>query len=200
MAFAALVDDAYLHFAVEVRVVIALNKQPLLGPLEAVAVDEGGPGDRRYHRVAVEVLHVTHGDVNGLFVDLVVAVEDIDHQLVVVERPVEVQFLQETVRLDRCIERAVGHALVGQVSDEWNDLVDHLTRSGVDELAFVVTGEALFEYAVRVEELLLEGQVTHQAHLVAGEGDILVGLDKRLGQCLLEDGELVDVALESVAA
>ena len=80
-----------------------------------------------------------------------------------------------------------------------HDLV-HYIAVRVLEDALVIDGEALLEDAVGVGVLLVEGQVCHQAHLIAGESDSLVGLHKRLRQGLLEDRELVDQTLESVTA
>ena len=103
MALTALVDDTYLHFHIILRTVFQCDEQLFLRPLEGVAIDKRGPCDRRSHRVTVQVFHVTHRHIDGLFVHLVVAVEDVDHQLVVIERPIEIEFVQHTFRLNRRI-------------------------------------------------------------------------------------------------
>ena len=64
----------------------------------------------------------------------------------------------------------------------------------------VVDGEALFDDAVGVGVLLLEGQVCKESHLVSGQGIVFVQFNERFRQGLLEDHELIDEALEAVSA
>ena len=169
-------------------------------PLECVAIDKREPCDRRLHGVAVQVFYIAHGDIGGLLVDLVILHADVDEQLVGVERPAEVELVEQSV-----VAYGGEFGLVGFVSQVWlilherYDLVNDLTV-GVLEGALVIGAEHEFEHSVGVEHLLGEGQVRHQPHLIAGGCHVVALLNQCARQCLLVDGELVDVTRESLAA
>ena len=196
MALTALVDD--LCDGVVIRIFHAVStpySQLFVCPFETVMIHKSGPSDRRTHRVAVEVLHIAHSDIDRLLVNLAVKHIEVNHQFIAVERPVEVQFGQCPVTGDRCVLR-----LICQCRDvaiyEWQYFVYHLAGSRIFELTTVVDREALFEFAVGVEELLFERQVSDQTHLVSHESDVVIRLHKRFRQCLLEHSELIDVTGE----
>ena len=155
-----------------------------------------------YGAVAVEVLHVAHGDEDVVLVDFAVEHIDVDEQLVLVEAPVEVHLGQQAAFTHG------GNVLVGcelgvedwefRCGDEGLDLLDDGAVGGAEYLA-VVDREVLFHNAVAVLDLFAEGQPSHQAHLVAVGGDVVVGLNEVLGQRLLEEHQLVDGAAQHFA-
>ena len=147
-------------------------------PFQCVLVHKDGPCDRRGHRVTVEVLHIADSDIDRLFVDLAVAHVEVDHQLIVIERPVKIHLGQLTDILYRSGEGAIAqiHHIrrIGYTEDQRLDLI-HYIALGCLKLPFVVDGEDLLQDAVVVLLHLLEGQISHQTHLVASRRERTIG-------------------------
>ena len=64
----------------------------------------------------------------------------------------------------------------------------------------VVGTEYQFNDIVGIEFLFLERQVCNQSHLVSNGRVVAELLDERFRQCLLEDGELINVSFKAVSA
>ena len=197
MAFAGGVGERNdLGYLVDVRLAIEVGYlQFALIPLEAVAIDECGPCDGRCHGVAVEVFDVAHGDEHGLFVDLAVCHIEVDEQFGIVVRPVEVHLGHLSAVAQRCIIGLVG-ALRRVTDDQRQFLIDHIAF-GIFEDTPVIGAEDKFDDAVVVLFGDAERQVCHESHLIAGGRNRGVLLDERLGQRLLEEDELVYIAVEA---
>ena len=206
MAASALVGEGDVKMVdVVVGVVILMTELHLsVVPFEGVAVNVGGPHDRRRHRVAVEVFHIAHGDVERLLVDFAVCHLEVDEQFVLVESPVEVELSKQAEAGHRGEDGFVG--MGADVSHVWlilgkqRHLFVHHVAVGVAELALVVDGEDELEHAVGVLLLLFERQICHQSHLIACGCAIAIILNEGLRQGLLKDCELIDIALEAIAA
>ena len=97
----------------------------------------------------------------------------------------------------------VGHCLSRRSTfctrDKRNDFVHYIAlRTANDTL--VVRTEDEFEYPVRVEDLLLKGQVSEDTHLIARRRIVVELLNEMLRQCLLEEDEVVYVSFEAITA
>ena len=123
MSATGLIDDIYVVREIIGRVVIGGYTQGPLVPLERVTIDERYPAHRRCHRVAVQVLYVTHGHIDRLFIDLAVRHIEVDQQLIAVERPIEVHLRQLTVIPRRSIGYFVRKVLTVGGQNQRNNLV-----------------------------------------------------------------------------
>ena len=151
----------------------------------------------------MQVLHVTHGDVDGLLVDLAVQHLEVDEQLLLVEGPAEIELTEQPLVAGGSEVTLVGqfiyhfsiyHFLIYERHDFLN-----LIAVRVPEDALVVDREYLLEHAVGVLLLLLEGQICHQTHLVAYRRSVVELLHHSCGQRLLEDSKLIHITLETFA-
>ena len=204
MALTGIVDDADGTLdRRHIRTVYCVRRNIPFLPFESVTVHERRPCDRRYHRVAVEVLHVAHGDIHLLLVNLAVTHVDVDHQLIVVKRPIELEFAQLSHILDRCtlgiILEGIDIRAVHETFDERLYFIDDVAFAGL-EYALVVDGEDLLKDTALVLFHLAERQVGHQTHLIADRRNGTVGAHQRLRQGLLIDDKLVDIAVKAVTA
>ena len=112
-------------------------------PFEVVTIDVREPCDRRRHRVAVEILHVTDGDVDALFVDLAVIHSEVDHQLIVVKRPVEMQRSEQSGACDGSVDGLVRkgrYARCAVLQNQRHGFVDDVTVRVFEDTS-VVDGE-----------------------------------------------------------
>ena len=133
-----------------------------LRPFDSIAIDEGGPCHRRNHRVTVQILHITYGDIDRLFVDFAILHIEVDEQLVVIERPVEVHLSELTDILYRGRLVHIAHihhiSTVGYAEYEWCTGFFRLSILLDDTL--VVDGEDLLKDTVVVLLCLSEWQIS----------------------------------------
>ena len=124
-------------------------------------------------------------------------IEDVDNQLIVIERPVEMQLRQLSVAVYRRMVHLVFHRIGNHLfADERHDFVEHISFRILENTSVVGTEDEFVDTRLVLFHLL-ERQERHESHLIAigREGSIL--LNERLRQCLLEDGKLIDVSFEA---
>ena len=116
-------------------------------------VHEGCPGDRRRHRVTVEVLHIADGDIDGLLVDFIVLVEDVDNQELAEMLAFNTLHLQSYaseiafrwIATDETYKKICGYAILGRMFTNGsipdargiNELIDQASVALRDENAGV---------------------------------------------------------------
>ncbi len=184
----------------EVELVLAIERGSdglgVLRPTQLVAIDIDRPRERADHLVAIQVLHVAHGDEDVLLVDLLVEHLEVDHQLVAIASPSEVVLLAR-----RCVanrrELVLIHQLLGIGAQKELLLVDDVSVV-VAEDARIVRVVLQLEAAVVGELLLAERQVSNQTQLLARGRHVVVGQKTARGQRLLVENDIVDVSGEGV--
>ena len=209
MTAAGGVDDVHERIERFGIVVVGRHTQGALTPLERIAVHKSHPAHGRGHRVAVEILDVTHGEVDGLLVDLAVLHVEVDEQLVLVERPVEMHLRQHPAIACRRVRTLVSHLrnpvfvhrqTVHQTVRDERHLLGNDMAVAVAALALVVGAEDEFDDAVVVFHTLFERQVTEQTHLIARRGEVVESLDHIFGQGLFEEGHIVNPSDKAATA
>ena len=117
-------------------------------PDNAVEVGIDSPCGRRSQAVAVEVFHITHGEIKCAFVDFLVLHLEVDEEFLVVVGPCEVEIGQLSPVTHRGIVLLVGMGLI-DANHQGNGFF-HLLPLSIPEDALVCDGEDKFRNIVLV--------------------------------------------------
>ena len=113
MASAAGVPDLYRDDIVGGGTVVEHLVDAFGVPDEGVLVDIHLPHDGADGAVAVHVLDIANSEIDVVLVDFAVGHVDVNQQLVIVERPVEINLRQQVALAYRRMDVAVGHGSQG---------------------------------------------------------------------------------------
>ena len=128
--------------------IVGHDLQGAFAPDDAVEVSIDGPHDRRRQAVAVEVLHIAHGEVHRAFVDLARLRLDIDEQVGFLIGPVKRQVGKQSAVAHRRKVSLVG--LWREVVDEQRLYLLYHLAVGVAEDALVVGAKDLLHNTGRI--------------------------------------------------